>query len=286
MAKQARRTTAARVRRLARGAVQHGVLIALGLLFLAPMLWMVSSSLKANDQLFVAHPIWVPRPARWDNYPRALNYIPFFTYLRNTLLICSLAVAGSLISCSLTAYGFARIDWPGREAVFFVLLATMMLPAQVTMIPSFLLFRWLGWYGTYKPLIVPAFLGNAFLIFLLRQFFLTIPRELSEAARIDGASEFTTFARVILPLARPALATVALFTFLFAWNDFLGPLLYLKDQSKYTLALGLQQFLSAYRSEWGLLMAASTVVTGPIILLFFFTQRTFIQGIAMTGTKG
>lgn len=279
-------TRAVTARQLLRGAVQHATLIALGLLFLAPLLWMVSSSLKANDQLFVPQPIWFPSPPRWENYPKALTYIPFLTYLGNTLLICTLAVVGSLISCSLVAYGFARIDWPGRDLLFFALLATMMLPAQVTMIPSFLLFRWLGWYGTYKPLIVPAFLGNAFLIFLLRQFFLSIPKELSEAARIDGASEFTTFARVILPLAKPALATVALFTFLFHWNDFLGPLIYLNDQSQYTLALGLQQFLNAYRSEWGLLMAASTVVTGPIILLFFFTQRTFIQGIAMTGTKG
>jgi multiple sugar transport system permease protein len=280
------RRPATRAQRLTQSALQHGVLVAIGLLFLAPLLWMISSSLKANDQLFVAQPIWVPQPPRWENYPKALNYIPFFTYLKNTLFICGMCVIGSLLSCSLVAYGFSRIDWPGREPLFFVLLATMMLPAQVTMIPSFLLFRWLGWYGTYKPLIVPSFFASAFLVFLLRQFFLTIPKELSEAARIDGASEFTTFARVILPLAKPALATVALFTFLSHWNDFLGPLLYLKDQSKYTLALGLQQFLNAYRSEWGLLMAASTVVTVPIIVLFFFTQRTFIQGIAMTGTKG
>ena len=266
--------------------LQHLVLITLGLVFLAPLLWMVSSSLKGNAELFVSNPGWIPHPIRWDNYPRALTYIPFFTYLRNTLTICAFGVLGSLISCSLVAYGFSRIEWPGRNALFFLLLATMMLPQQVTMIPSFLLFRWLGWYGSFKPLIVPSFLGSAFLVFLLRQFFLTIPKELSEAARIDGAGEFTTFSRVILPLAKPSLATVALFTFLHHWNDFLGPLLYLKDQSTYTLALGLQQFLNAYRSEWGLLMAAATVVTLPIVVLFFFTQRTFIQGIAMTGSKG
>lgn len=247
---------------------------------------MVSSSLKGNEQLFVPEPAWLPHPVRWDNYPRALTFIPFAAYLRNTLTICVFAVAGSVLSCSLAAYGFSRIEWPGRDALFFLLLATMMLPAQVTMIPSFLLFRWLGWYGTFLPLIMPSSLGSAFLIFLLRQFFLTIPRELSEAARLDGASELTTFVRVMLPLSRPALATVALFTFLHHWNDFLGPLLYLKDQSRYTLALGLQQFLNAYRSEWGLLMAASTVVTLPILVLFLFTQRTFIQGIAMTGSKG
>ena len=285
MGKPVKRSGAA-ARRGAGSLLQHLVLVGIGLLFLLPLLWMISSSLKGNEQLFVADPSWIPSPVRWDNYPRALTFIPFFTYLRNTLVICAFGVIGSLLSCSLVAYGFSRIEWPGRDALFLVLLATMMLPAQATMIPSFLLFRWLGWYGSFKPLVVPSFLGSAFLIFLLRQFFLTIPKELSEAARIDGASEFTTFARVILPLARPALATVALFQFLHHWNDFLGPLLYLKDQNNYTLALGLQQFLNAYRSEWGLLMAASTVVTLPIIVLFFFTQRTFIQGIAMSGSKG
>lgn len=272
--------------RQAQAVVLHGVLILVGLLFILPLVWMISSSLKGNEQLFVADPVWIPHPIRWDNYPRALTFIPFFDYLRNTLVICLFGVIGAVFSCSLAAYGFSRIEWPGRDALFFLLLATMMLPSQVTMIPSFLLFRWLGWYGTFLPLIVPSFLGSAFLVFLLRQFFLTIPKELSEAARLDGASELTTFSRVIMPLARPALATVALFTFLHHWNDFLGPLLYLKDQSRYTLALGLQQFLNAYRSEWGLLMAASTVVTLPIIVLFFFAQRTFIQGIAMTGSKG
>lgn len=283
---KSRDDSVARGRRAAVLLVQHLVLIAVGLLFLTPLLWMVSSSLKGNEQLFAPDPTWLPNPVRWDNYPKALTSIPFFVYLGNTLTIALLAVLGSLLSCSVVAYGFARIEWPGRDALFFLLLATMMLPAQVTMIPTFLLYRWLGWYGTFLPLVVPSFFGSAFLVFLLRQFFLTIPKELSEAARIDGAAEFTTFTRVILPLAKPALATLALFTFLHHWNDFLGPLLYLKDQSRYTLALGLQQFLNAYRSEWGLLMAASTVVTLPIIVLFFFTQRTFIQGIAMSGSKG
>ena len=272
--------------RIATTLLQHVVLLALGLMFVAPLLWMISSSLKGNAELFKSDPSWIPHPIRWQNYPDALTYIPFATYLRNTLTICFFGVLGCLVSCSLVAYGFSRIEWPGRDALFFLLLATMMLPAQVTMIPSFLLFRWLGWYGSFKPLIIPSFLGGAFYVFLLRQFFLTIPKELSEAARIDGADEFTTFSRVILPLAKPALATVALFTFLHHWNDFLGPLIYLKDQSSYTLALGLQQFLNAYRSEWGLLMATSTVVTAPIVVLFFFTQRTFIRGIAMTGSKG
>jgi multiple sugar transport system permease protein len=275
-----------RVERVGRALVQHAALIALGLLFLGPFFWMVSSSLKTNEQLFIADTVWMPDPVRWQNYPEALTSIPFFDYLRNTLVICGFGVLGSLLSCSVVAYGFARIEWPGRNALFILLLATMMLPQQVTMIPTFLLFRWLGWYGTFQPLIVPAFFGSPFLIFLLRQFFLTIPKELSEAARIDGASELGIFSRVVLPLAKPALATVALFTFLHHWNDFLGPLIYLKDQSSYTIALGLQQFLNAYRSQWGLLMAASTVVTLPIIVLFFFTQRTFIQGIAMTGSKG
>lgn len=221
----------------------------------------------------------------WSNYSRGLVFIPFFQQLRNTVIICTVCVIGTLISCSMVAYGLSKIDWKGRGFLFMALLSTMMLPYQVIMVPVFAIFVWLGWVDTFLPLTVPAFLGNAFFIFLLRQFFMTIPKDLSEAAKLDGCSEFDTYRRVIIPLSKPALAMVALWTFMGAWNDFMGPLIYLVDESKYTLSLGLAMFLGQYGNEYGMLMAVSTVVTVPIIVLFFFTQRTFIQGITLTGLK-
>ncbi|HZO88276.1 MAG TPA: carbohydrate ABC transporter permease [Chthonomonadaceae bacterium] len=264
----------------------HAALLGIGLFFGLPFYWLVSTSLKPDAQVFKMPPVWVPHPIQWRNYPHALTYIPFLQYTLNTLLLCALNVVGTVLSCSLVAYSLAKIRWRGREWVFASLLATMILPGQVTMIPTFAIFKWLGWIGSYKPLWVPAFFGSAFNIFLLRQFFMTIPNELSDAARIDGCTEFGTYARVILPLARPALATVALFTFIGTWNDFLGPLLYLNDERTYTLSLGLQRFVSQHGAEWGMLMAASTVMTVPIIIVFFLAQRTFIQGVTLTGIKG
>ncbi len=275
-----------RVWRDARRAGAHILLIALSLLFALPFVWLVSTSLKPTEQLFRLPIEWIPRPFTWSNYPQALTYIPFFLYLRNTLYIALFNVAGTLISCSLVAYGFARIRWPGRNALFFVLIATLMIPYQVTLIPTFLIFRQIGWVGSFNALTWPSLTGSAFFIFLLRQFYLTIPQELSAAAKIDGASEFQIYRRIILPLSKPALAAVALFTFNANWNDLLGPLIYLNDESHYTLALGLYGFLSRVRTEWGMLMAASTVMVTPIIVLFFLTQRTFIQGITLTGIKG
>jgi multiple sugar transport system permease protein len=264
----------------------HLCLALLAAMFLLPFLWMVSTSLKAEPQVFTLPPQWIPKPARWGNYPVALSSFPFLRYTLNTLFICAMNVIGTVFSCSLVAYGFSRIRWRGRNALFILMLATIMLPAQATMLPVFLLFRWLHWIGTFKPLTVPSFFGSAFYIFLLRQFFLTLPAELSDAARIDGCSEIEIFWRIVLPLARPALATVALFTFIGSWLDYLGPLIYLHDESQYTLALGLQAFLGRHGAEWNLLMAASTVVTLPLIVVFFFAQRTFIEGIALTGMKG
>jgi multiple sugar transport system permease protein len=272
--------------RLAKTIASHAALILLGALFFLPFYWLVLTSLKSDAEVFKMPPVWVPERLLWENFGRSVTYIPFFLYLKNTLVICGLSVAGTVLSSSLVAYSFSRIRWPGRDALFGVLLATMMLPGQVTLIPVFAIFRALGWIDTIKPLVVPHFLGSAFYIFMLRQFFLTIPLELSDAARIDGCSEWGIYQRVILPLARPALATVGLFTFINAWNDFLGPLIYLNDERKATLSLGLQQFVSQHGAEWSLLMAASTLMTLPIILLFFFAQRTFIQGIALTGVKG
>ncbi|MBN2309968.1 MAG: carbohydrate ABC transporter permease [Candidatus Hydrogenedentes bacterium] len=222
----------------------------------------------------------------WQNYVSAFEMMDFMVNLRNTLFICFSAVLGTVLSCSLVAYSFARIPWKGRNAVFVLCLATMMLPYQVTLIPLFALYSKLGWVGSFKPLIAPYLFGTPFYIFLLRQFFMGIPQDLSAAARIDGCSEFGIFARIVMPLSKAALATTALFMFLFQWGDFLNPLIYLQDSRQYTLAIALQQFQSQNESAWGPLMAMSTAITVPIIALFFLTQRTFIQGIALTGLKG
>jgi len=238
-------------------------------------------TVKADDLTQVVKP-----GLEWSNYSRGLVFIPFFAELRNTLIIALSCVLGTILSCSLVAYGLCKIEWKGRNLLFIILLSTMMLPAQVTMIPVFTIFVKLHWVDTFLPLIVPSFLGSAFFIFLLRQFFMGIPRELSEAAKLDGCSEFAIYRRIVMPLSKPALATVGLFTFMGAWNDFLNPLIYLLDESKYTLSLGLAMFTGQYGNEYGMLMAVSAVFTLPIIVLFFFTQRTFIQGMTMSGIKG
>ena len=222
----------------------------------------------------------------WANYQEAFQMMDFWENLRNTLFICFTTVIGTVISCSLVAYSFARIPWRGREVVFILVLATMMIPYQVVLIPLFTLFSKLGWVGSFKPLIIPYFFATPFYVFLLRQFFKTIPEDLTAAARIDGCNEFGIYWRIMLPLAKPALATTALFMFLFQWGDFLNPLIYLQDRTQYTLAVALQQFQSQHESAWGPLMAMSTVITLPIIVLFFLTQRTFIEGITMSGLKG
>ena len=274
--------------------IVYAVLIAGSALFLFPLLWMISTSLKPVQETMLNPPRWIPSALHFENYVNAvtygrqtLGYTPFYEYGKNTLLLCVLVVAGTVISNALVAYGFARLQWPGRNALFGITLATMMVPFPVLMVPMFALFKSMGWIGTFRPLWIPAWFGSAFNIFLLRQFFLTIPRELSDAATVDGCSELQVFRHVILPLSRPALAVVALFSFLYTWNDFIGPLIYLSDQRMFTLSLGLQFYQSqAGGTDWNLLMAASTIVVLPIIVLFFFTQRTFIQGIALTGMKG
>jgi len=266
--------------------IAHIGLIAVGLLFALPFVWLVATALKPDAQIFQIPPVWIPHPAHWENFIKAVNYIPFGQYTWNTLRICLLTSIGTVVSCTLVAYSLAKISWRGRNLVFYSLFVTMLLPSQVTMIQTFAIFKWMGWIGTILPLTVPAFFGNAFYIFLLRQFFLTIPNELSDAARIDGCSEFQIFWKIMLPLVKPAITTVALFTFIGAWNDFLGPLLYLNDESTYTLSLGLERFISQHGAEWSMLMAASTIMTLPIIVLFFFAQKTFIQGVTLTGIKG
>lgn len=225
---------------------------------------------------------------RWGNFGEAVVQMDQFPrYLANTLIVCLLTVVGTVLSSAVVAYGFSRIDWPGRDKVFVIVLATMMIPFPVIMVPLYGLFRELGWIGTLRPLWVPAFFASAFNVFLLRQFFRTIPRDLSEAARIDGCGELRIFLQIILPLAKPSLAVVALFQFLSTWNDFLGPLIYLTDQRDFTLALGLQFFQSQHGgTQWHLLMAASCLVVAPVIVLFFLAQRTFVEGVSMSGLKG
>ncbi|MEP6754525.1 MAG: carbohydrate ABC transporter permease [Chthonomonadales bacterium] len=260
-------------------------LIFFSLLFTAPFLWMISTSLKPDSQVFSETIQWIPKPPMWSHYPEALGSFPFMRYLGNTLFICFMTTIGAVFSAALPAYGFSRLRWRGRDTLFIIVLMTIMLPAQVTMMPVFLIFRALHWTGTFLPLIIPPFFGSAFSIFLLRQFFMSIPQELSDAARIDGCNELGILVRVVAPISKPAIATVALFAFTGAWMDFMGPLIYLHDEKYYTLAIGMQAFLGRHGSEWSLLMAAATVVTLPPLLIFLFAQKTFIQGIALTGIK-
>ena len=254
--------------------------------FLIPFLWMISSSLKPNYQIFEVPPRWIPNPPQWENYTEALTTLPFGRYMVNTAIITALTIVGHLLSCTLIAYAFARLRAPGRDVLFLVVLATMMLPYPVTMVPLYVLFKQLGWINTFLPLTVPAFFGSAFYIFLLRQFFLTIPPDFEDAAIIDGANTLQILWRVILPLSLPALATVAIFTFQAAWNDFLAPLIYLQKPDLYTVTLGLQFFRSTYTTNWAYLMAASLVTSLPVIVVFFLAQRYFIEGITLSGVKG
>jgi len=264
-------------------------LVLLSIPAILPMLWMVSTSFKTDAQIFAGGNMTlkslIPTPAVVTNYPAALQHMPILLYLRNTMVLCISTVVGAVISSSIVAYGFAKIEFAGQKLFFAIMIATMALPSQVTMIPVFSLYRSLGWYDTYLPLIVPSFTASAYYVFLLTQFFRTIPMEMSEAARVDGANEWLIFLRLIIPLSKPALATCALFQFLGTWNDFIGPLLYVNDPAKYPLGYGLQQFVSHYGGFYAQLMAAATIFTVPIIILFFFAQKTFIQGIATTGGK-
>jgi multiple sugar transport system permease protein len=259
----------------------------LGLAMATPLAWLVRSSLMEMGQIFVFPPQWIPNPLALHNYPDALTTVPFQTYFFNSLLIVVPTIVGTLISCSMAGYAFSRLSWPFRDQVFAVLMATLMLPYVITLIPTFLIWSKLGAVDSYTPLVLPNWLGsNAFFIFLLRQFFKNLPRELDEAATIDGAHIVQVFWYIILPLSRPALLVVAILSGLNAWNDFIDPLVYINSADKYTVALGLSQFVGLYTSQWSLLMAASVVVILPVVIVFFFTQRYFMASITMTGLKG
>lgn len=254
--------------------------------YIFPLYWLLVTALKTDVEIFAQPPPIIPPNPQWQNFAVSTTYIPFWRYMWNTIAISGLTVLGTVLSCTFIAYGFARLQWPGRNIIFLIYLSTIMLPSQVTLIPLYLIFRDLGWVGTFLPLVVPHFFGSALYVFLLRQFLLTIPLELSDAAKIDGASELGILWYVMIPLMRPALAVVALFTFVQTYRDFLGPLIYLQNQQDWTISLGLKLFQNMYGAQWQLMMAASTLAMLPTIVLFFFTQKTFVRGIALTGLKG
>jgi len=264
----------------------HATLLAGAAIFSIPFIWMISTSLKTDRQIFAWPPVWIPNPLVWGNYPAVFDYAPLHTYFLNTMVIATAQVFGAIVTCSLAAYAFARLRAPGRDAIFVVMLSQMMIPGIVTLVPLYILFAKLNWIDTFLPLTIPALLGSPFYIFMLRQFFLTLPMELEEAALIDGAGRLRIWWTILMPLSKPAIATVAIFSFMFAWNDFTGPLIFLNSRSKFTLSLGLQAFMFERRTLWGPLMAASTMMILPILVVFFLAQKHFIQGIALTGMKG
>ena len=263
------------------------VLIAFSSLFLVPFLWTVSTALHDNQDVFKFRPEWIPKPPHWENFPKAWTALPFTNWVLNTLFITVITTTAAVLTSSLVAYGFSRFKFKGRNAMFYTMLATMMLPGQVTMIPVFMIWRWLGAIDTFYPLIIPSFFGGgAFNIFLMRQFFLTIPREFDEAAMLDGASHFKIWWRVLLPLSGPVLATVAVMSFISHWDEFNGPLIYLNSPEKYTVSVGLRMFQDSYGSDMNQLMAASLIHILPTIVLFFCAQRYFMKGINLSGLGG
>jgi multiple sugar transport system permease protein len=275
-----------RWRNIGRQAVLLLLVSPLAALFLMPWAWMLSAAGKSTDLIWKMPPVWIPPVYHWENFPKAWSMGTFGQYYMNTTFICVLSIVGVVVSSTLAAYAFARISFPFRTPLFFIVLSTMMLPMQVTLIPLYMIFSRLGWVNSLRPLIVPTFFGDAFSIFLLRQFFLTIPREYDDAALIDGCSRFGVLTRILAPMVRPALVVVAIFTFTWAWNDYMGPLIYLNSPNLFTITLGLTRFMGRTSLEVQYLMAMTAVSTLVPVVIFFFTQRFFIQGIVITGIKG
>jgi multiple sugar transport system permease protein len=286
-------------RQIGQQAVPRIVLILVCALFILPFYWMVATALKTREDLMAYPPVLWPSEFVWSNFRDAVEYIPFFQYLANTSIITGLTIIGSVISNPIIAYGFSRIDWPGRDKVFYIVLATVFIPYPVLIVALFDIFAKLprpmlvdgsltlggNWINTYLPLVVPMFFGNAFWIFLMRQFLMQVPQDMSDAARIDGASEFRIFYQIVLPQALPAIGVISIFAGLHAWNDFIGPLIFLLDDAKYTLALGLTFFQSQRELQFSLLMAASTLVVLPVVALFLLFQRAFVEGISLGSIK-
>ena len=287
----ARRSVGKQQQRRIWGTFNFTMLCGLGLLMALPFFWMLSTSLKVEQQVYLFPPIWIPNPWAWENYRISLfDILPFSRFFLNTVYITVTATVGAVLSSSMVAFAFARLRWPGRDKVFLLVLATMMVPTYSTIVPRFILFRNLDWVDTFWPLIVPLwFGGSAFFIFLMRQFYMTIPIDLDEAAGIDGCSEFRIWWSIILPLSKPALATITILSFMARWNDFFDPLIFLNTMENFTVALGLNMFRSAieiYGVKYHWLMAASVTVLLPGLIIFFFFQKTFVQGVVMSGIKG
>lgn len=274
--------SSAKVRKYAGKAFTIILLVFFAVVFFMPFLWMFSTSIKPDNQVFLNPPVWIPDPVLWSNYAEVFERIPMWTYVKNTLVTSILPVIGSLLSAPIVAYGLTKIPWRGPKFIFPIILATMMIPWQVTQIPLYLTWSNLGFVNTFVPLVLPAFFGSAYYIYLMRQFVKSLPDSVIEASRIDGAGEITILARVVYPMCKPVLTTIAILVFIGHWNDLNGPLLYLQNGSKYTLSIGLQIFLSDANQEWNLLMAASVLFTAPLIVIFFIAQKQFISGISTT----
>ena len=266
--------------------VLYILLISISLFFFLPLLWMLTTAIKPTAQMFKTPPVWIPNPASWDIFWTTWNRASFGVYLNNTVKITGLSMLGRVASCALVGFSFARLRWPGKNVLFVITLSTMMLPFQVLMIPQFLIFKSFGWIDTHYPLWVPSFGGTAFFIFLMRQYFMTLPKELDDAAKIDGCSWWGIFYRILLPLSRPVLATIAIFTFMSQWNSFLEPLIFLNRSKNFTLALGLAMFRDQFEVDWNAIMAMSFLMVLPCLTVFFLAQKYFIQGISTTGLKG
>lgn len=284
----ARQRSAVTVQRWLASLARHLILATVTIAFMVPFYWMVISALKGKTDVFSVPIQWWPNPPRWENFAAAANYpgFPFLRFLGNSLFYAGSVTLGTVLSCAVVGYGFARLRFPGRDFLFIVTVATLMIPTIVTFIPTFVLFKSVGLLGGYAPLIAPSFFGSGFFIFMMRQFFLGLPAELADAARVDGANEFRIFGQIMLPLVQPALLVMAVFTFLWTWHEFFTPLIYLSDPNQYPLSLGLYAFRSRRLTEWHLMMAGATLTTLPLIIIFFLTQRYFLEGIKLTGLKG
>ena len=285
----AERLNSNRLRKRIGLAIIYFLLITLGLVFILPLIWMISTSLKPDNELLAWPPHWIPHTIMWTNFTESWGPYNFNVYLRNTVFITAVAGIGQVFSAAVVAYGFARLRFPGRDFLFTIVLATIMLPGIVTLVPMYIIFQKIGWVNTFYPLIVPSYFGGgAFFIFLFRQFFMTIPVDLTDAAKINGCSDLGIFSSVLMPLAKPGIAAAAIFSFMANWNDFMGPLIYLNSEDKRTLTLGLRDFIvvSAQRTQFQYLMAVSTITVLPVIVIFFFAQKYFIQGVVMSGVKG
>ncbi len=264
----------------------YALLIGIGIVMVFPFYWLLRSSLMDRLEIFTMPIKWIPQKLMLANYTEAFTGIPFLVYFKNTALLVIVNVVATIISSSFVAFGFAKINFPTKNFWFTVVVATIMLPATVMIIPQFIGWKLAGAYDTFWPLMLPAFFGSSFYVFLLRQFFSTIPKEYDEAALVDGANYFTIYYKLILPMSGPALTTVGVFTFMNTWNDYVAPVLYLSSESKYTISLGLRTFLGLYTSQWELLMAAATIAMLPMLIVFFFAQKAFIGGANLTGVKG